>query len=150
MPKTGMDADDFRTVKARKPRVVDVAQQSIFSLPQPPSVPVSTSEDAADFQHQTGRDADLRVLVLRYIHAAKQGCTDAELEDLTGLPGNTERARRWDLLQQGLIRRDESVRRTYRDKAGMSHRPAFPWVATVKGDDCLRGLTPWPWAAKRK
>lgn len=147
-----MDADDFRVEKARKPRVADVAQGSLFRLPHAPSVPVDTSEAAADYQEQKGDLPDIRFRMLRVINAAKRGMTDAELADFLDLYGDTARARRWDLEQQGLVRRDDSCTREYQDKREprRKHRAAHPYVATVKGDACLRGLTPWPWAPARK
>lgn len=154
MTRTGMDPDDFRsTPKRRKAHPMDVAQQSIFALPQPPSVPIDTSENAADLIFETGTAAWMRVQALRCFVARDKGLTDAELQDALGLSGqdsNRVRPRRWELEQQGLIRRDDTVMRAYKDKAGVRHLAARPYVATEKGERCLQGLAPWPWAAKKK
>lgn len=153
MSRTGMDPDDFRAVKRRPVRAIDVAQQSIFALPQPPSVPRDTSEAAADLQYETGTAAWMRVQALRCYVARDKGLTDAELQDALGLTGqdsNRVRPRRWELEQQGLIRRDDTVTRVYKDKQGVRHLASHPYCSTVKGEACLHGLAPWPWAAKKR
>ena len=155
MTRTGMDPDGWEQAKPKRRKVypLDVAQQSIFALPQPPSVPIDTSENAADLIFETGTAAWMRVQALRCFVARDKGLTDAELQDALGLTGqdsNRVRPRRWELEQQGLIRRDDTVTRKYKDRQGTVHQQAHPYVSTEKGERCLRGLAPWPWGPKRK
>lgn len=150
MTNTSMDPEFVRRSPARADQI---AELPIFAVPQPPSVARDTSEAAADLQYETATAAWMRVQALRCFVARDKGLTDAELQDALGLSGqdsNRVRPRRWELEQQGLIRRDDTVARKYKDRQGVVHRKAHPYVATEKGERCLHGLEPLPWAAKKK
>jgi predicted transcriptional regulator len=67
----------------------------------------------------------IRAQVLSYLRTRGSiGCTDEEMQELLGLPQNTQRPRRVELFQRGLII-DSGVRR--KTKSG---RTAVVWVAT--------------------
>lgn len=69
-----------------------------------------------------GSAATIRGLILREI-IAKDGATDEELEKALGIKGSTQRPRRRELEQQGLIQ-DSGLRRLT-----SSGREAIVWVA---------------------
>lgn len=71
------------------------------------------------------RAVTLRQMVFEAIEAAQDlGLTDAEIQDLLEMPGNTQRPRRIELLQMGRIQTLGNTRPT---KSG---RSAVVWVAT--------------------
>ncbi len=87
----------------------------------PPSVPVDTSEAAA--RGITGDAAALRRRVLRAIQdSGTYGRTDDEIQCQLALDGNTERPRRWELVQLRMIY-DSGMRRQTR-----SGRRAVVWT----------------------
>jgi len=92
-------------------------------LDKPPSVPVPTSEAAAE---AIAPKADtLRRAVLEHIQkCGEDGATDEEIQDALSMSGDTERPRRWECQRAGLIR-DSG-----RTRAVKSGRAAVVWVAT--------------------
>ncbi len=63
---------------------------------RPPSVPVATSEEAAEKIKPDTKV--LRGMVFGFILGrGSYGATDQEIEDALGIDGNTERPRRWEL-----------------------------------------------------
>lgn len=86
----------------------------------PPSVPVVTSEAAAESVRVTA--GTLRFEVLRFIQErGAQGATDEEIVDALGMAQNTERPRRRELVLLGCI--EATGTRTTR-----SGRRAQVWV----------------------
>jgi len=81
-----------------------------------------TSRAAAE--HIESDAAGLRRIVLATIRAAGgHGATDEEVQDRCGMPGNTQRPRRRELEQSGLVR-DSGLRRRNR-----SRLKAVVWIA---------------------
>jgi hypothetical protein len=122
-----------------------LADLPMFAAPVPPSVPVDTSEAAAEHVHVTGRAAQLRVHILQLIAAqVASGLTADEIEVATGLEGNTVRPRLMELRDQGLIEASGCVKR--RTRRGMLARAIY---ATEKGRRVLRGDLPLPAVVRR-
>jgi hypothetical protein len=70
----------------------------------------------------------LRQKVLDFIvHAGEHGCTDEEIQRALGMNANTERPRRGELQQMGLIKDSGNRRKT------LTRRNAIVWM--VKQDD---------------
>jgi predicted ArsR family transcriptional regulator len=63
----------------------------------------------------------------RVLEAIAGGYTDEEVSDITGMPGNTVRPRRVELIGMGLVARTERTRPT------RSGRRAIVWDVTDKG-----------------
>lgn len=81
-----------------------------------------TSRAAAE-SLPTSSTATQRMRVLDCIReAGSRGRTDCEIQDLLGMQGNTQRPRRLELLDRGLIRNSGETRKT------SSGRKAAVWV----------------------
>lgn len=84
-----------------------------------------TSEEANERSEPFKRGTQMKVFA--YLHGqGKHGATDQEIEDGTGIPGNSERPARLSLEKEGAIKRTKRTRLT---RAGF---PAIVWV--VKRD----------------
>jgi len=102
-------------------------QRTLFD-PAPKHVPHSpTSRQAAA---AIERDAkSLRGTVYRYlISCGSRGATDAEMQDRLGMNPSTQRPRRIELVEKGLVRDSETTRKT------PSGRAAAVWVVTEKAE----------------
>lgn len=88
-----------------------------------PSNGTETSDAAAAAVKPTKAQALRQRIYERIVMSGDSGMTDEELQLDLGIPGNTERPRRWELHKDGLIRCNASTRLT---KSG---RSAFVWVA---------------------
>lgn len=99
-------------------------QLSLFDQPPkriiPPHNGTPTSQAAAERIEPNA--SSLRALVLDYIRTSG-GATDEEIQVALGMAGNTERPRRRELEQAGLIQDSGTTRRT------ASGRMAVVWVA---------------------
>ena len=95
-----------------------------------PSLPWQTRRDAAE---RIKTDAKrLRARVLNYlIGCGAEGATDEEIQVALDLAGNTQRPRRRELVQAGLVRDSGRLRPT------PSGRMATVWAA-VRGSDLTR------------
>ena len=135
-----MDPLDYR------PRGSDqLADLPMFRVPEAPSVPVDSSEAAADAIKASGRAAKLRVLILKMIAArVASGMTADEIQVATGLGGDTVRPRLMELHDQGLIEASETVKRPTRK--GKLARAIY---ATAKAQRVLRGELPMPPVVRR-
>ena len=90
--------------------------------PNPPHSGPPTSQAAAEAIRPNA--ATLRARVLRYIEArGERGATDEEIQNNLGMAGNTQRPRRKELQEAGLIRDSGRTRKT------SSGREAVVWVA---------------------
>lgn len=89
---------------------------------QPPSVPRETSEEAAEAIKRK-RLAQWRRIHERLILAGWGGLTDQEIQRATGLDPSTERPRRIELVNAGLVYDSGRKRRT------LSGRRAIVWVS---------------------
>lgn len=88
-----------------------------------PYQPHSETSKAAAERHAP-QAATGRQLVLRAIwKAGKRGMTDKELQVATGLDGNTQRPRRIELVQRGLVR-----------DSGMQRDRCTVWIALAEGE----------------
>lgn len=98
-----------------------------MGYPDPPAVAVDTSRAAAAHARQTA--ARQRAAVYAYIVSrGPLGATDEEIQQGTGLKGDSERPRRWELEHaepEPLIRRSLITRPT------ASGHPAHPYVASA-------------------
>lgn len=123
---TSMDAEHY--VPRRAALLVD--ELPLFAAPAP-SVPVPTSEaaaDAVDGPAGRRRAADIRARILALLCSRESGFTCDELEVETGVPGNTIRPRLAELHTMGLIEASTSITRPTR--TGKRARVVF---ATTKG-----------------
>ena len=87
-------------------------QRTFFEQdPVPPSVPVDTSEEAAEAIRPSAHI--LRGKVLAYIEGEERnGATDDEVQRALGMNGNTERPRRSELETMGFLVRTDRRRKT--------------------------------------
>lgn len=101
-------------------------QRGLFD-PLPPSPPAQrhspTSRDAA--AQIAPRAGTLRAAVLAALKDAPGGLTDEELQTLLNMGASTQRPRRIELTQAGLVRDSGTTRRT------RSGRQAVVWVAVI-------------------
>lgn len=82
----------------------------------------ATSRDAAS--HIKPGAATLRMKVLGYIVArGEDGATDAEIQDVLGIEGSTQRPRRVELVDAGLVKDSGATRATRKG------RRAAVWIA---------------------
>jgi hypothetical protein len=101
----------------------------------PPHEPPDTSREAAELIRDSA--ATLREQVYRYIgQQGDSGATDEEIQLALAMAGNTERPRRRELEEQGLVMRAGYTRMT------TSKRRADVWII-VPEDDGLRAPLPW-------
>ena len=68
---------------------------------QPPTNGITTSNAAAVVAMESAQLK--RDLILATIKAHPEGLTDEQIQDLTGIPGSTERPRRGELSAAGLV-----------------------------------------------
>ena len=102
------------------------AQPDLFSTYNGSAPYVSHSETSLQAAEQIEPSAaTLRAKVLACLKAHPEGLTDEQLQELTGMEGNTERPRRRELELAGKIRKGEARRRT------SSGRMAVVWVAVA-------------------
>ena len=78
---------------------------SLFTMPDAPSVPRPTSENAADRLKASGKLPTMRVRTLvAFGEAGAQGMTDRDLQGILGAKdSSSSRPRRWEAEQQGLV-----------------------------------------------
>ena len=101
----------------------------------PPAVGLTPETWAASYQaaEQIEPSADtLRAQVLEYIRACGAGATDDEVQSGLALDGNTERPRRWELYNAGLIYSEGH-------RVNPRGRKCAVWFAVkqgAKGHDC--------------
>ncbi len=100
-------------------------QRTFFDVDEAPQAPAqrhsATSVAAAKAIEPNAET--LRACVLAYLRAVKSGATDEEIQEVTGMEGNTERPRRTELVRLGLVKDSGQVRKT------RSGRDAVVWVA---------------------
>lgn len=88
-----------------------------------PFMPVETSEAAAEAVDPKNARA-IRETVFETIKQSPNGLTDEELQAALGLPGNTQRPRRWELARAGRIAKSGT-------RPTSSGRQASVWVANA-------------------
>ena len=86
-----------------------VATHPVSAASEPPSVDCETSRAAAASISSVA--GNLRARVLAFI-IEQDGATDAEIAAHFGLPDNTLRPRRWELVNAGLIYKTTETRTT--------------------------------------
>ena len=101
---------------------MDGLEQTTFAQ-QPPSVHGDTSESAAE-AIKPHRASQWRRIHERLILAGWEGMTDQEIQRATGLDPSTERPRRGELVDAGLVYDSGRKRRT------VSGRRAIVWRAS--------------------
>lgn len=101
----------------------------LFAPPAPAQAHSETSKAAArSMKSARGRTMMLVLETLRWYgdHVIDGGQTDEEIQNETGLSGNTERPARVALVAQGLVKDSGRVRKT------ASGRNAVVWVAVAR------------------
>jgi len=99
------------------------SQLGLFDRPAPYAKASVTSKAAADAIQP--KAATLRAIVLAFIRGrGAHGATDEEMQADLRIEGNTQRPRRRELVQAGLVRQANITRET------QSGRAAVVWVAT--------------------
>jgi hypothetical protein len=85
---------------------------------------VWTSEIAARMAE--GISVNYQNRIYAYLRdCGKHGATDEEIQDVLGIPGNSERPARRQL------ERDRRVKRTNRSRPTRANRPAIIWLAVI-------------------
>jgi DNA-binding transcriptional regulator GbsR (MarR family) len=99
-------------------------QPNLFSDTAPYQAHSDTSKEAAEAIEPWMNS--LRGKVYQAIHmSGKEGLTDLEIEEATGISGSTVRPRRIELLEMGLVRAAKEKRQT------PSGRWSYVWVSAA-------------------
>ena len=114
------------------------SQRQLFPDRRPPDVPsvvdgtIQTSKAAAERVRGTAAASQLGKVWLAIVAAGDSGLTDREIEETTGIPGNSVRPRR------GWLAKRQYIRRLYRDGELVTRADYAVWVRVAERELRLR------------